>query len=86
MVGELALLDGGVHTMSIRATEDSTLLVLGRSDFMALLTRHVPSAFALKRRLAALFVARLRSQLAHLATSLGLATEARFHRVRVVAR
>ena len=52
MVGEIALLDGGAHTMSVRATETATVLALGRLDFAALLARQHPSAFSLKRRLA----------------------------------
>jgi hypothetical protein len=45
--------------------------VLGRADFTALLARHVPSAFTLKRRLASLLIERHRSQLRHLAATLG---------------
>ena len=71
MVGEIALLDGGGHTMSVRVTETATVLALGRLDFAALLARQDPSAFRLKRRLASLFTARLRNQLRHLAVSLG---------------
>jgi CRP-like cAMP-binding protein len=71
MVGEIALLDGGEHTMTVSATEATTLLALGRADFTALLARQDSSAFRLKRRLASLFTARLRNQLAHLADSLG---------------
>ena len=67
VVGEIALLDGKGHTMSARVTETATVLVLGRMDFAALFARQTPSAFTLKRRLAALFTARLRNQLAHLA-------------------
>ena len=66
MVGEIALIDGGPHTMSVSVTEDATLLVLGRQDFTALLARQHPSAFSLKRRLASIFAARLRNQLMHL--------------------
>jgi CRP/FNR family transcriptional regulator, cyclic AMP receptor protein len=71
MVGEIALLDGGGHTMSVSATEATTLLALGRADFTALLARQDSLAFTLKRRLASLFTARLRNQLGHLADSLG---------------
>ena len=71
MVGEIALLDGGEHTMSVTATEATTLLALGRADFTALLARRDRSAFELRRRLASLFTARLRNQLASLADSLG---------------
>jgi CRP-like cAMP-binding protein len=71
MVGEIAMLDGGAHTMDVRATETTTVLALGRLDFAALLSRPHPWAFSLKRRLASLFTARLRIQLWHLAGSLG---------------
>ncbi len=70
MVGELALLDGGEHSMSVRATENTSLLVLSQADFTALLARHVPSSFTLKHRLAELLVARHRSQLLDLTASL----------------
>ena len=71
IVGELGLLDGAGHTMSVRVTETATVLALSRVDFAALLAGQHPSAFMLKRRLAALFTARLRVQLRHLAVSLG---------------
>src|SRR5687768_5650884 len=71
IVGEIALLDGQGHTMSVRATEPTTVLALGRLDFAAMLGGRHPAAFALKRRLAALFTTRLRAQLRHLAGSLG---------------
>src|SRR3954471_12916207 len=71
ILGELALLDGRGHTMSIRATEPTTLLALGHSDFAALLAGQRPAAFALRRRLVAHLTARLRDQLRHLAASLG---------------
>jgi CRP-like cAMP-binding protein len=70
-VGEIGLLDGGGHTMSVRVTETATVLALGRLDFAALLAGQRPSVFRLKRRLASLFTARLRNQLRHLAVSLG---------------
>jgi CRP/FNR family transcriptional regulator, cyclic AMP receptor protein len=70
MLGELALLDGGAHTMRVGATERATVLVLNRTDFAALLARRAPSAFRLKRRLASLFVQRHREQLERLASSL----------------
>jgi CRP-like cAMP-binding protein len=72
MVGEIGLLDGGGHTMSVQVTtETATVLALGRVDFAALLARQDPSAFRLKRRLASLFTGRYRNQLRHLAVSLG---------------
>jgi CRP-like cAMP-binding protein len=70
-VGEIGLLDDEGHTMSVRVTETGTVLALGRLDFAALLAGQHPSAFRLKRRLAALFTARLRNQIRHLAVSLG---------------
>jgi CRP-like cAMP-binding protein len=71
MVGEIALVDGGPHTMSVRVTGTATVLALGRTDFAALLARPHAWAFSLKRRLASLVTARLRHQLSHLAGSLG---------------
>jgi CRP-like cAMP-binding protein len=70
VVGELGMLDGGGHTMSVRVAETATVLTLGRTDFAALLAGRHPSAFALRRRLAKLSTARLRNQLQHLAQSL----------------
>ena len=70
-VGEIGVLDGGGHTMSVRVTEPAIVLAVGRPDFAALLTGQHPSAFRLKRRLASLFTARLRNQVRHLADSLG---------------
>ena len=70
-VGEIALLDGGGTTMSVRATETTTVLALGRMDFAALLAPLDPPAFTLRRRLASLLSSRHRSQLRHLALSLG---------------
>jgi CRP/FNR family transcriptional regulator len=70
VLGEIGLLDGAGHTMSVRVTATATVLALGRLDFAALLAGRHPSAFRLKRRLAALFTARLRIQLRHLADSL----------------
>src|SRR5439155_2046114 len=35
VVGEIGLLDGEGHTMSVRVTEAATVLVLGRLDFAA---------------------------------------------------
>ena len=71
MVGEIALLDGGGHTMSVQATEPATVLALGKADFAALLARQDPATFSLKRRLASLFAARHREQLQHLTGSIG---------------
>src|SRR3954452_11926879 len=60
VVGELGMLDGAGHTMSVRVTETATVLTLGRADFVALLAGRHPSVFALRRRLALLSAARLR--------------------------
>ncbi len=70
-VGEIALLDGGTHTMGVRAAEDTTVLALGGVELAALLAPQDPAAFRLKRRLAVLLTARHRNQLARLAASLG---------------
>lgn len=71
VAGELGVLDGAGHTMSMRATETTTVLALGRMDVAALLAGRTPSTFRLRRRLISLFAARLRNQLEHLARSLG---------------
>jgi CRP-like cAMP-binding protein len=70
-VGEIGLLDGDGHTMTVRVSEAATVLALGRLDFAALLAGQHSSALRLKRRLASLFTARLRNQLRHLAVSRG---------------
>src|SRR3954452_24428376 len=71
VVGEIGLLDGQGHAMSMRVAETATVLALGRQDFAALLAGQHPSAFRLKRQLAVLLTARLRGQLEHLGASLG---------------
>ena len=71
MVGEIAMLDGGGTTMTVRVTENATMLALGRVEFAGLLARQDPSAFQLRRRLASILTARHRNQLQHLARSLG---------------
>src|SRR6476620_5350573 len=43
IVGELALLDGQGHALSVRATETATVLALGRLDFTSLLAGQQPS-------------------------------------------
>jgi CRP-like cAMP-binding protein len=55
----------------MRVSETATVLALGRLDFAALLAGQHPAAFSLKRRLAALLTARLRTQARHLAIALG---------------
>jgi CRP-like cAMP-binding protein len=70
-VGELALFDGEVQPTGAVARVDSILLALGQLGFDDLLAGHDAGAFLLRRRLAALFAARLRGQLAEVATALG---------------
>jgi CRP/FNR family transcriptional regulator, cyclic AMP receptor protein len=71
VLGEIGVLEGGEHTMTVRASEPTVVLALSRHDFAALLTRPDPTSFELKRRLAAQFTARLRNQLEQLARSMG---------------
>jgi CRP-like cAMP-binding protein len=70
-LGEMPLLDGGSHSATARVIEPTRLLALSRADFAALVSRSHPTAFALKRRIAAVACARLRAQLAALVESLG---------------
>jgi CRP-like cAMP-binding protein len=67
VVGEIGVLDGGAHSMTVEVTQDATLLIFGKQDIAALLARGHPAAFSLKRRLAQVFAERLRNQLRHLA-------------------
>jgi CRP-like cAMP-binding protein len=55
----------------VRVIEPASLLSLSRADFAALVLRRHPTAFALKRRIAGVACARLRTSLASLAASLG---------------
>jgi CRP/FNR family transcriptional regulator, cyclic AMP receptor protein len=71
VLGEVPLIDGGQHSATAAVAEPATLLSLSRADFAALVSRRHPTAFALKRRIARVACARLRGQLAALATSLG---------------
>ena len=71
VLGEIPLLDGGRHSATVRAIEPARVLLLGRADFAALVSRRHPTAFALKRRIAVVGCARLRKQLGVLAASLG---------------
>ena len=70
-LGEIPLFDGGRHSATARVSEPATLLSLSRVDFAALISRHHPTAFALKRQFACLACARLRRELGTLAESLG---------------
>src|SRR5215208_2418881 len=44
-LGEIGVLDGAGHTMSVRVTEPTTVLALARQDFAAMLAGQRPSAF-----------------------------------------
>jgi CRP-like cAMP-binding protein len=70
-LGEVPLLDGGQHSATARVTQPASLLSLSRADFAALVSRHHPTAFTLKRAIARVACGRLRAQLAALARSLG---------------
>jgi CRP-like cAMP-binding protein len=71
LLGEVPLIDGGTHLATAQAIEPTTLLFLRRSDFAGLVSRQHSTAFAIKRRIAVVACARLRTQLAALAASLG---------------
>ena len=71
MMGELGVIDGGHRPVTATATEPTTVLMLSRTDFRALVSRRDPTAFAVKRRIARIGCARLREQYATLAESLG---------------
>ncbi len=53
--GELALLDGGLRTASVVATEDTECLALTRWDFLAILKEDVDMAVAILQELAKRF-------------------------------
>jgi CRP-like cAMP-binding protein len=71
LLGEVPLIDGGTHSATAQAIEPTTVLFLRRSDFAGLVSRQHSTAFAIKRRIAVVACARLRTQLATLAASLG---------------
>ena len=71
VMGELGVIDGGPRAVTAIAVEPTTLLMLARADFTALVSRRDPAAFAIKRRIAGMGCARLRGQYAKLAESLG---------------
>ena len=71
LLGEVPLLDGGLHPSGARVLEPTNVLALNHADFAALVSRSHPTAFTLKRRIAGVGCARLRQQLAALVASLG---------------
>jgi CRP-like cAMP-binding protein len=71
VMGEMGVIDGGHRSVTATASEPTTLLMLARADFSALVSRRNPTAFAIKRRIAHIGCSRLRGQYATLADSLG---------------
>lgn len=70
VLGEIPLLDGGLHSATARVVEPARLLSLSRAEFAALVSRGHPTAFTLKRRIAGIACSRLRVELAALAKTL----------------
>jgi CRP-like cAMP-binding protein len=70
LLGELALLDGGVRSATVRALEQATVLRLSGPDFVSLVSRIHPASGTIRRRIAAIACRRLRSQIGALAASL----------------
>jgi CRP-like cAMP-binding protein len=70
VLGELALLDGGVRSATVRALEPSRVLRLARAEFHALVSRRDAGARLLRRRLTELACTRLRERQRTLAGSL----------------
>jgi CRP/FNR family transcriptional regulator, cyclic AMP receptor protein len=70
VLGELALLDHGPHTATVRALEPTRLLRLGCAEFRALVSRRDQGARALRRRLTELACARLSARHRALAATL----------------
>jgi CRP-like cAMP-binding protein len=71
LVGELALLDGGVRSATVRALAPTRALFVGRAAFSGLTGRRDSVGLLLKRRLAALACARLRRRHESLVAGLG---------------
>ena len=71
MVGELALVDGGTRTATVRALEPAAALLFGRADFAARIARRDAAALAIQRRLTGIVCARLRRRYGALAETLG---------------
>jgi CRP-like cAMP-binding protein len=65
-IGEIALLDGGPHSATVRATSSGTVFVIGRDDFAGLLVDvptvavKIAEALALRLRTAEREIERLR--------------------------
>lgn len=70
VIGELSLVDGGTRAATVRALERTTVFFLARPDFDALVARKGPTAFTIRRRLAAIVCERLRRRYSALGRSL----------------
>jgi CRP-like cAMP-binding protein len=77
VIGELSLVDGGTRAATVRALERTTVFFLGREDFVALVARKGPTAFTIRRRLAAIVCERLRRRYSALGRSLAEETSPR---------
>jgi CRP-like cAMP-binding protein len=71
VMGEIPLLGGGTHSATVRAGAPCSLAFLPRKDFHARMQSGRPGALMLKRRIVELTCARVRSDHASLAASLG---------------
>jgi CRP-like cAMP-binding protein len=72
LIGELALLDGGVRSATVRAVEPTQAFVVGRAAFAGLAGRRDSVGLIVKERLASLACARLRRRHESLAEALGV--------------
>ncbi len=79
VLGEVPLLGGGRRSGTVCATTPAVLLLLDRIDFAGLVSRRHPTAFTIRRRIAAVACARLRHRYASLASSLGSASPPATH-------
>jgi CRP/FNR family transcriptional regulator, cyclic AMP receptor protein len=70
VLGELALLDGGLRTAGVRALEPTRLLRIGRAEFHALVVSRNPCAGLLRTRLTEIACARLLQRHRTLASTL----------------
>lgn len=69
VVGELALVDGGMRTATVRALEPTSAFLLSRADFLLLIGRTDQTALAIRRHVARIVCERLRRRCASLAGS-----------------
>jgi CRP-like cAMP-binding protein len=70
VLGELSHVDDGLRTATVRALEPTSAVLLGRAEFVALLSRLDPIALTLNRRITAIVCERLRRRCVALAGSL----------------